>query len=133
MPSEPYLPFRSWIPVLAALNTAYENNEPEAKKYVRKVVGYCLKGFETSLGEIGIGFDSFDFESDLVWKKAADDVLEALKTTPYVFTDEGALIFNSDKIAVDLDLKKRYGMSKYSPPSSTQPASSKVSPPSMEK
>ena len=95
---------------IAALNTAYENNEPEAVEDVRTVVGYCLKGFETSLGEIGIGFDSFDFESDLVWKKAADEVLEELKATPYVFVDEGALIFNSDRIAVDLGLKERWGL-----------------------
>ena len=95
---------------IVSLNTAYENNESEATEDVRKVVGYCLKGFETSLGEIGIGFDSFDFESDLVWKKAADDVLEELKATPYAFTDEGALIFDSDKIAKDLGLKERWGL-----------------------
>jgi len=95
---------------IVALNTAYENNEPEAVKDVRKVVGYCLKGFETSLGEIGIGFDSFDFESDLVWKKAADEVLDELRATPYVFVDEGATIFDSDRIAVDLDLKERWGL-----------------------
>ena len=95
---------------IATLNTAYENNEPKAVEDVRKIVGYCLKGFETSLGKIGIGFDSFDFESDLVWKKAADDVLEELKTTPYVFTDEGALIFDSDKLAIDLDLKERWSL-----------------------
>jgi len=95
---------------IVSLNTAYENNEPEATEDVRKVVGYCLKGFETSLGEIGIGFDSFDFESDLVWKKAADDVLEELKATPYAFMDEGVLIFDSDKIAQDLGLKERWGL-----------------------
>jgi arginyl-tRNA synthetase len=95
---------------IVSLNTAYENNEPEATGDVRKVVGYCLKGFETSLGEIGIGFDSFDFESDLVWKKAADDVLEELKATPYAFMDEGVLIFDSDKIAQDLGLKERWGL-----------------------
>ncbi|MCW3990046.1 MAG: arginine--tRNA ligase [Candidatus Bathyarchaeota archaeon] len=95
---------------IVILNTAYENNEPEATGDVRKVVGYCLEGFETSLGEIGIGFDSFDFESDLVWKKAADDVLEELKATPYAFMDEGALIFDSDKIAQDLGLKERWGL-----------------------
>jgi arginyl-tRNA synthetase len=95
---------------IVALNTAYENNEPEATEDVRKVVGYCLKGFETSLGEIGIGFDSFDFESDLVWKKAADDVLEELKKTPYAFADEGVLVLDSDKIAKDLDLKEKWGL-----------------------
>jgi arginyl-tRNA synthetase len=95
---------------IVTLNTAYENNETEATEDVRKVVGYCLEGFKTSLGEIGIGFDSFDFESDLVWKKAADDVLEELKATPYAFMDEGALIFDSDKIAQDLGLKERWGL-----------------------
>jgi len=95
---------------IVALNTAYENNEPEATEDVRKVVGYCLRGFETSLGEIGIGFDSFDFESDLVWKKAADDVLEKLKKTPYAFADEGVLVLDSDKIAKDFDLKEKWGL-----------------------
>ena len=95
---------------IVALNTAYENNEPETTEDVRKVVGYCLKGFETSLGEIGIGFDSFDFESDLVWKKAADKVLEELKATPYAFTDEGVLVLDSDKIAKDMGLKERWGL-----------------------
>jgi len=95
---------------IVALNTAYENHEPQATEDVRKVVGYCLEGFETSLGEIDIGFDSFDFESDLVWKKAADVVLEDLKATPYAFMDEGVLIFDSDKIAKDLGLKERWGL-----------------------
>jgi arginyl-tRNA synthetase len=95
---------------IVALNTAYENNELEATEDVRKVVGYCLRGFETSLGEIGIGFDSFDFESDLVWKKAADDVLDELKATPYAFTDEGVLVLDSDNIAKDLDLKEKWGL-----------------------
>ena len=95
---------------IASLNTAYENNEAEAVEDIRKVVNYCLEGFETNLGEIGIGFDSFDFESDLVWREAADDVLAELKTTPHVFEDEGALVFDCDKIAVDLDLKERWGL-----------------------
>jgi arginyl-tRNA synthetase len=95
---------------IVALNTAYENNEPEATEDVRKVVGFCLNGFETSLGELGIGFDSFDFESDFVWKKAADEVLEELKATPYAFAHEGVLVLDSDKIARDLGLKERWGL-----------------------
>jgi arginyl-tRNA synthetase len=95
---------------IVKLNTAYENNDPEAVKDVRQVVGYCLQGFETSLGEIGIGFESFDFESDLVWRMAAEEVLEELKATPYAFKDEGALILDCDKIAVDMDLKRRWGL-----------------------
>ncbi|NQT07721.1 arginine--tRNA ligase [Candidatus Bathyarchaeota archaeon] len=95
---------------IVKLNTAYENNEPEAVKDMREVVGYCLQGFETSLGELDIGFESFDFESDLVWRKAAEEVLDELKATPYVFEDEGALIMDCDKVAVDMGLKERWGL-----------------------
>ncbi|MCW3978267.1 MAG: arginine--tRNA ligase, partial [Candidatus Bathyarchaeota archaeon] len=95
---------------IVRLNTAYENNEPEAVRDVRQVVGYCLRGFETSLGEIGICFESFDFESDLVWRMAAEEVLEELKATPYVFEDEGALILDCDGIANEMDLKRRWGL-----------------------
>ncbi|MBC8498292.1 arginine--tRNA ligase [Candidatus Bathyarchaeota archaeon] len=95
---------------IVKLNTAYENNEPEAVKDMREVVGYCLQGFETSLGELDIGFESFDFESDLVWRNAAEEVLEELKATPYVFEDEGALIMDCDRVAVDMGLKERWGL-----------------------
>ncbi|UCD45076.1 MAG: arginine--tRNA ligase [Candidatus Bathyarchaeota archaeon] len=95
---------------IVKLNTAYENNEPQAVEDVRKVVGYCIEGFQTSLGEIGIGFESFDFESDLVWRKAAEEVLEELKDTDYIILDEGALILDCDRIAVDMGLKERWGL-----------------------
>ncbi|MBN2336449.1 arginine--tRNA ligase [Candidatus Bathyarchaeota archaeon] len=95
---------------IVTLNTAYENNEPETVKDVRQVVRYCLDGFEASLGQLGIGFDSFDYESDLVWKKAADDVLNALNESGYVIKDMGALILDCDWIARDLGLKERWGL-----------------------
>jgi arginyl-tRNA synthetase len=96
--------------VIVELNTAYENRDPETVEDVRRLIGYCLKGFETSLGEIGIEFDSFDFESDLVWSKAADGVLEGLRATPYAFYDEGALVLDCDRIAEELNLKERWGL-----------------------
>ena len=95
---------------MVALNTRYENNDPETVDEVRTQIKYCLDGFETSLGEIGIMFDSFDFESDLVWAKAADAVLEKLMATSYVITDMGAQILDCDKIAKDLGLKERWGL-----------------------
>jgi arginyl-tRNA synthetase len=95
---------------IVKLNTAYENNESTTVEEVRQLVGYCLEGFEASLGEIGITFDSFDHESDLVWARKAEEVLEKLKATPYVFEDEGAVILDCDSIAVDMDLKERWGL-----------------------
>ena len=92
------------------LNTNYENNDSDAVKDVRTVINYCLKGFQESLGTLGIHFDSFDFESDLVWAQAAERVLERLKDTGYVVLDNGAQVLECDKIAEDLGLKKRWGL-----------------------
>jgi len=93
---------------IVALNTAYENNQPETVKDVRQVVRYCLDGFEHSLGMIGIRFDSFDYESDLVWRNAAEEVLEALQASGYVIEDQGAQILDCDRVARDLGLKERW-------------------------
>jgi arginyl-tRNA synthetase len=95
---------------IVAHNTAYENNEQETVKDVRQVVRYCLDGFEKSLGYLSIGFDSFDYESDLVWKKAAEEVLEDLQKSGYVIEERGALILDCDKVAEDLNLKERWGL-----------------------
>ena len=95
---------------IVALNTSYENNEPETVQEVRTVINYCLNGFQESLGLLGIHFDSFDFESDLVWSKAAEDVLERLKESGYVIKDMGAQVLDCDWIARDLKLKERWGL-----------------------
>ena len=92
------------------INTAYENNEHDTVEAVRRLVNICLEGFEESLGEMGIFYDAFDYESDLVWDKKADEVLEALKNTPYVEVDQGALVLDCDGIARDYDLKRRWGL-----------------------
>jgi len=95
---------------IVALNTRYENNEPETVQEVRTVINYCLNGFQESLGLLGIHFDSFDFESDLVWKQAAEDVLDRLKETGYVIKDMGAQVLDCDWIARDLKLKERWDL-----------------------
>jgi arginyl-tRNA synthetase len=95
---------------IAKLNTAYENNDPETKEAVRRLVKICLDGFVETMGELGIGYDSFDYESDLVWEKKADEVLEALKKTNFVEHDQGALVLNCDEVANVYALKERWGL-----------------------
>jgi len=95
---------------IVALNVSYENKDPETVQDVRTVINYCLDGFQESLGLLGIAFDSFDFESDLVWAKAAESVLERLKKSGYVVEDMGALVLDCESIARDLGLKERWGL-----------------------
>jgi arginyl-tRNA synthetase len=95
---------------IAKLNTAYENNDPETREAVRRLVKICLDGFVETMGELGIRYDSFDYESDLVWEKKADEVLEALKNTDFVEHDQGALVLNCDDVANVYALKQRWGL-----------------------
>ena len=62
------------------------------------------------MGEMNIRYDSFDYESDLVWEKKADEVLDALKNTDFVERDQGALVLNCDSVAKIYALKQRWGL-----------------------
>jgi len=95
---------------VAALNRAYEAGEKEAKKLVREVVELCLQGFKETLGRAGVSFDSWDWESDFVWSSRVSEVLQGLKTTPYVFSSGGVLEFNADKVAQERGLKSKLGL-----------------------
>ena len=96
---------------ISRLNTEYEKGVPEVKDLVLRLVGYCLKGFEESLGSIGITFDSWDYESTHVWDGSVGAVVEALRATPYVHVERGALVLDCEGIARDFDLKRRWGIS----------------------
>ncbi|MGD0803176.1 MAG: arginine--tRNA ligase [Candidatus Bathyarchaeia archaeon] len=98
---------------IAKLNTAYENNDPETKITVRRLVNICLDGFVETMGELGVHYDSFDYESDLVWERKADEVLEALKNTNFIEHDQGALVLNCDEVATVYALKERWGLAPY--------------------
>jgi len=95
---------------ITKLNTDYENALQETKDEVRRLVGHCLHGFKEALGDIRISFDSWDFESDFVWSGAVNEVVEALRQTPYTLYDEGALVLDCETIARDMGLKERWGI-----------------------
>lgn len=52
----------------AALNLAYERNEPQAVEIFRNMVGNCLSGVQKTLDTYNIKHDVFDFESELGWE-----------------------------------------------------------------
>jgi len=90
---------------------SYEAGEEEAKQLLREVCQLCLQGFKKTLSRVGVSIDSWDWESDLIWRGDVDRVLEALKKTPYVFRLGEVLEFDAEKVAYDLDLKKELGLS----------------------
>ncbi|MCW4007941.1 MAG: arginine--tRNA ligase [Candidatus Bathyarchaeota archaeon] len=92
------------------LNLAYENGQSEAMKLVREVSELCLKGFRETLERVGVCYDSWDWESDLVWSGQVSEVLQRLKATPFVYTEGGVLEFDAERVARVFKLKAKLGL-----------------------
>ena len=92
------------------LNRAYEDGEPEAKRLIRKVSELCLQGFRETQERVEICYDSWDWESDFVWSSQVSEVLQKLKTSPFVYTEGGVLEFDAEKVARVLKLKAKLGL-----------------------
>ncbi|MEM3506532.1 MAG: arginine--tRNA ligase [Candidatus Bathyarchaeia archaeon] len=83
----------------------YEKNDKEVTDLVRKVVELCLEGFKQTLLRIGISFDSWDWESKLIWNGKVEEVLNKLLKTKYVYRVNGAIELDSEEIVNELDLR----------------------------
>ena len=92
------------------LNQAYETGDKKAGKLVREVIELCLQGFRETLSRAEVSYDSWDWEGDFVWSGHVAKVLQKLKKSPYLFTEDGVLEFNAEKVAQDLDLKRKLGL-----------------------
>jgi arginyl-tRNA synthetase len=102
------------------LNRAYEAGNENAKKLIREVSQLCLEGFKETLSRAGVFYDSWDWESDLVWSGLVAEVLQKLKQTPYVSILDGVLEFEAQKVVEDLALRGKLGLRKdYEVPSLT--------------
>ncbi|MDH5482525.1 MAG: arginine--tRNA ligase [Candidatus Bathyarchaeota archaeon] len=92
------------------LNRGYEEGNAKAKRLIRKVSELCLQGFKDTLSRVDVFYDSWDWESDLVWSNRVAEVLQRLKTMPYVFSLGGVLEFDAEKVLRELDLRKKLGL-----------------------
>jgi arginyl-tRNA synthetase len=95
---------------VASLIRGYEAGEENAKLLIREISRLCIDGFKETLGRAGIGFDSWDWESNFVWNSDVKKVLSKLEATPYVFRVGQVLEFDADKVAQDFNLKQAFGI-----------------------
>jgi arginyl-tRNA synthetase len=92
------------------LNRAYEDGEPNARALIREVSELCLEGFRKTQNRVHIAYDSWDWESDLVWNGQVSKVLGQLEASGFVFSENGVLEFDAEKVIAKLDLRKKLGM-----------------------
>jgi len=90
----------------------YEEGEEEVKELVRKVVTFSIDGFKETYKRFGISWDSWDWESDLVWSRAVSEAVGRLSKTPYVKEYQGALSLDVNQVVRKMNLKKLFGIPK---------------------
>ncbi|MGP3667043.1 MAG: arginine--tRNA ligase [Candidatus Bathyarchaeota archaeon] len=86
---------------------SYELKEEETVKLIKKVVDECIKSFKKTLSRVDVFFDSWDWESSLVWSGEVKDVVEKLRNTNFTFTSNGAMVFNVKDVAEKLGVKEK--------------------------
>lgn len=90
----------------------YEAQEEETKRIFREVAGKCIEGFRDTLERLGIRFDTWDWESELVWGSSVSKVLKQLEQTVFTQRIDGALEFDVQRAIEELDLSDVLGIHK---------------------
>lgn len=92
---------------LGGLIRLYEIGDSDVKRLIRKIVEGCLLGFRETLAVAGINFDSWDWESDLVWCGEVKGVVKKLAESPFTVHREGALVLDAELAAEKLGIKDK--------------------------
>lgn len=82
----------------------YEAGEEPERSLVRSVAEATLEGFRETLGRLGVGFDDWDWESDLVWSGRVRRIIEEARRSPYYTTHKGAEALDLPRVVKELVL-----------------------------
>jgi arginyl-tRNA synthetase len=90
----------------------YEQHDPQVSELVRQVANLCLEGVKASLGELGITFDTWDWESQLLWDGLVSETLKRLAQLPFTKPDRGALVLDVNAIVEAYGLRDRFKLAR---------------------
>jgi arginyl-tRNA synthetase len=96
---------------IGRITRLYEAGDSKVKNLVRMVVDLCLEGFKKTFSRVGVFWDSWDWESDLVWSGAVSEVIKKLIESPYTIEVDGVPAVNVEHVSQKMGLKKRYSIS----------------------
>ncbi len=89
----------------------YEEGKEAAKRLIRKVSDLCIKGFKQTLARMEVYFDSWDWESDLIWSNRVKEVLKKLQKTKYISRKDKIMRLEAERVIDDLSLRSPLGIS----------------------
>lgn len=87
----------------------YEKGDKKTREVVRTVVDLSLEGVQQTLKEMGITFDEWDWESELVWSGEVQESMKKLSSTPFAILDGASITLDVDAIARSYGLDKTLG------------------------
>jgi arginyl-tRNA synthetase len=96
---------------IQALGRHYEGNEKQTVELLRTVVLQCLEGIKSSLLNVDIAFDKWDWESQLVWDGLVKNALNRLGQLPFTSHEGAALKLDVNAIVEAYDLRSQFGLS----------------------
>jgi len=89
----------------------YETNDPSAVRLVRKVADIALDGIRTTMAELGVEFDVWDWESQLLWAGQVDSVLQRLLKLPFTTTTGASATLDVNEIVETYSLRSFFNLS----------------------
>ncbi len=89
---------------IGEIMSRYERGLEPEKTLVRSVASLALEGFRATLGRIGVEFDAWDWESDLVWSGLVARIIEEAKRSPYHIVYKGTSALDIPRIVKELVL-----------------------------
>jgi arginyl-tRNA synthetase len=95
---------------ISQLLKSYEEADAHTQETVKRVVKLCLTGFKQTYDRINIQWDSWDWESSLVRNGSVAQVIQSLRRTPYCSETEGAIKFDGNQVAENLNLKQPFNI-----------------------
>ncbi|MEM0084522.1 MAG: arginine--tRNA ligase [Candidatus Methanomethylicia archaeon] len=88
------------------LDLDYEMGLNYAKNIIRELCTMVIDGFKSTLSNLNIEHEFWDWESDVVWSGDVNRILDSLRRSGYVKFDGNAWIFDVESVCRDLGLKK---------------------------
>ncbi|MBU4501007.1 MAG: arginine--tRNA ligase [Nanoarchaeota archaeon] len=80
-----------------------EKGDSKVRKDFERIVKICIEGQKKVLEEIGIKFDSFDYESKYLWNKKTKDILDAILKKEDCFKDSnGQIVVNQEQFKPEM-------------------------------
>lgn len=102
------------------LGLAYEQQEASAAKLVRQVSELALDGIRSTLSELGVSFDFWDWESQFIWNGDVQKVVERTRSLPFALTEAKSLSLDINSIVEKYSLREKCHLARnYEVPSLT--------------